>query len=101
MIGQLRKRFVASRRAFVIGLFAFAITQTIGLAHAAELKLHAHHAACHICLAMGHAAAPPPPAALPTLPPPFEFAVALPCFIAAILRPTFSLHAPRGPPTPV
>ena len=99
MIPRLRKHVARSRTDIVAGLCAFVIAQTIGLAHVADASLHANGEPCQICQAIGHAAAAPTPAAAPVGL--IQFIIAAICtqFIAAVLRPTFSSHAPRAPPT--
>ena len=95
----LRKRHRRWRTGIVVGLFAFAIGQAIGVAHLADATLHEDGAPCQICQAIGHAAAPPTPAAAPVVA--LQFGVVIVCvdFVAAIVLPTFSPHAPRAPPS--
>ena len=95
----LRKRLQRWRTAIAVGLFAFAIGQTIGVAHLADATLHADGAPCHICQAIGHAATPPTPAAAPVVAPQLGLVIVCVDFVAAIVRPTFSPHAPRAPPS--
>jgi len=99
VIRLLRKQLRSCRAGIIAGLFAFAIGQTISLAHAADASLHANGEPCQICLAIGHAAAPPAPASAPG--PAIEFRVVSACadVVAAVLRPTFSAHSARAPPT--
>ena len=78
---------------------AFVIAQTIGLAHQWDLTKHVDPTTCHICLAIGHAAAPPAQAELSSATPAFGFTVQYARIIAASARPTISSHAPRAPPT--
>ena len=99
MVRLLHKRLGRWRTGIAVGLFAFVVGQTIGLAHMADASLHGDGVPCQICQAIGHAAAPPTPAAAPVAA--IQFSVLVICvdFIAAIIRPTFSSHAPRAPPT--
>jgi hypothetical protein len=99
MCHLLRKRIEQWRAAIVAGLFAFAIGQTIGLAHMADATLHADGTPCQICQAIGHAAAPPTPPAAPLVA--LQIAIVVVCvdFVAAVVRPAFSPHAPRAPPS--
>ena len=99
MIHSLRKQLGRWRTGTIVGLFAFVIGQTISLAHMADASLHADGAPCEICQAIGHAAAPPTPAAAPVAT--IQLSVTTACidFIAAVLRSTFSSHAARAPPT--
>jgi hypothetical protein len=99
MIPRLRKHLARWHTGIVVGLCAFVIGQTISVAHLADASLHASGEPCQICQAIGHAAAPPTPATAPVAA--FQFIVAAICaqFVAAVLRPTFSSHAPRAPPT--
>ncbi len=98
MIARVRKHLARWRTGIVVGLFAFVIGQTISLAHASDASLHPNGEPCQICQAIGHAAAPPTPATAPVAF--LQFIVAAICaqFIVAVLRPTFSSHAPRAPP---
>jgi hypothetical protein len=99
MVDRLRKRLGSWRTGIIAGLFAFVIGQTIGVAHTADASLHTDGAPCQICQAIGQAAAPPTPAAAPVAA--IQLGVVTACidFIAAVLRPTFSSHAARAPPT--
>jgi hypothetical protein len=99
MVDLLRKRLGSWRTGVIVGLFTFVIGQTISVAHMADASLHADGAPCQICQAIGHAAAPPTPAAAPLAT--IQLRVATVCldFVAAVLQPTFSSHAARAPPT--
>jgi hypothetical protein len=99
MTRLLRKQLGRWRTGIIVGLYAFVIGQTISVAHMADATLHADGAPCQICQAIGHAAAPPTPAAAPVAA--IQLIVVAVCvdFVAAVLRPTFSSHAARAPPT--
>jgi hypothetical protein len=99
MIRLLRRQLERWRTGAIVGLFAFVIGQTISLAHMADASLHADGAPCEICQAIGHAAAPPTPATAPVAAIQISVAIVCVAVIAAILRPTFSSHAARAPPT--
>lgn len=99
MVWLLGKILHRCRNGVALFLYALVIVQSIGLAHVADQTLHADHAVCRICDAIGHAAIPPTPAmapAAPTLPIIAAFVVALRWLE---IPPTFSSHVPRAPPS--
>ncbi|HET6471911.1 MAG TPA: hypothetical protein VFG38_08710 [Pseudomonadales bacterium] len=98
MVWSLRAHIGKWRIGIVAGLCAFALAQTISLAHAADASLHPNDAPCQICQAIGHAAAPPAAATAPIAAFVGHVAAAIPAVAAPHLPLLFSSHAPRGPP---
>jgi hypothetical protein len=99
MIRQLRTRLDRWHKGAFALCCTFVIAQTIGLAHTSDLSKHVDRTACQICLAIGHAAGPPPTAKAPAAPIAFEVIAKVAQAAAAIVQPTFSPHAARAPPT--
>lgn len=86
------------RGAIVAGLFLVVIGQTISVAHTADLSLHSDGGLCQICQAIGHAAAPPAPAAAPAEANLIGVAFDVAAIVSVALRPIHSSHSPRAPP---
>jgi hypothetical protein len=82
-----------------MGCCLFVCAQTIGVAHAADLKLHSGGVSCHICAATGQLAAPPIVATAPDET--IEFVHRIPVLnaVESPARPIFSPHSARAPPT--
>jgi hypothetical protein len=100
MVTFLRARLGRWRDGIFAGLLAFAIGQTIGLAHTADASLHTNDAPCQICQAIGHAAAAPAPATVPSAAIVLHVASPTPSIAAPALPLLLSSHAPRAPPAP-
>jgi hypothetical protein len=100
MVALLRANLGRWRTRVLAGLLAFAIGQTISLAHTADASLHPNDAPCQICQAIGHAAAAPAPTTAPLAAFVLHRAVATPRVATPELPFPFSPHAPRGPPAP-
>jgi len=98
MVTSLRTRNGGWRAGFIAGLCAFAIAQTILLAHTADASRHHDDAPCRICLAIAHAGPAPTPATSPVGGIAFCIGLRVPAIAAPALPQVFSPHAPRAPP---
>ena len=98
MFYSLRNHVRRWRNAIGVALFAVVIGQSIGLAHAADLTVHADGAPCRVCDATGPAATPTMPVTMPAAAFVPGAAIADRFPAVAAIRPMHTPQAPRAPP---